>query len=206
VPGRPVTPLPRPVDLPSRETAERIARELAAEAGLALDGAAVKVTDGYAARLVTIAPAVGGQPTHGIAWTVSVGPKGRVQYAGGWLATPRPADTYPLMSEAEALARLRERAAFWPPILRPNVAEAARIKAMPCPPATVMPCSRLLPKQTVTITGVRLGVQLAPGAATGGRPAEVAFLLPAYLFDLEGGWTDVQAVVAVQDRYLSRRP
>jgi hypothetical protein len=39
------------------------------------------------------------------------------------------------------------------------------------------------------------------------RPAEVAYLLPAYLFDLQGGFTDVRSVVAVQDRYLtSRKP
>jgi hypothetical protein len=37
------------------------------------------------------------------------------------------------------------------------------------------------------------------------RPAEVAYLLPAYLFDLQGGFTDVRSVVAVQDRYLSGR-
>jgi hypothetical protein len=205
VPGRLIRPLPRPVDLPSREAAERIARELAAKAGLALDGAAVQAADGYAARLVTIAPAVGGQPTHGVAWHISVGPKGRVQYASGWLATPQPADTYPLISEAEALQRLRQRSAFWPPILRPNVTEGARVKGVPCPPATRVPCTgKPLPKQTLTITGVRLGLQLAPGVAKGSRPAGVAFLLPAYLFDLEGGWTDVQSVVAVQDRYLTK--
>jgi hypothetical protein len=209
VPGRPVRPPPRPADLPSRDQAERIARELAAKAGLALDGAAVRVVDGYADRMVTISPAVGGQPTSGVAWTVSVGPKGRIQYAGGWLATPRPADTYPLMSEAEGLARLRERSAFWPPIMRPNLVEGANLKGAPCPPATRLPCTaKPPPKQTVTITGVRLGLQLAPGVPKGSRPAEVAYLLPAYLFDLEGGWTDVRSVVAVQDRYLTpdRRP
>jgi hypothetical protein len=205
VPGRIGRALPRPADLPSREAAERIARELAAKAGLGLDGAVVRVADGYAARVVTISPAVGGQPTHGVAWTVSIGPRGRVQYASGWLATPQPADTYPLMSEAEGLKRLRERSAFWPPILRPNVAAAARVREVPCPPATRLPCTgKPLPKQTVTITGVRLGLQLTPALAKERRPAEVAYLLPAYLFDLEGGWADVQAVVAVQDRYLTR--
>jgi hypothetical protein len=204
VPGRLVKPPPRPVDLPSREAAERIARDLAARAGLALDGAAVRVADGYAGRPVTISPAVGGLPTHGFAWTVGVGPKGRVQYAGGWLATPRPADTYPLIREAEGLARLRERGAFWPPILRPNAARAAEAMRAPCPPATSVPCTdRPAAKRTLTVTGVRLGLQLAPGVPRGSRPAAAAFLLPAYLFDLEGGWTDVQSVVAVQDRYLS---
>jgi hypothetical protein len=206
LPGRPIRPLPRPADLPGRDQAERIARELAAKAGLALDGATVKVLDGYAARVVTIAPAVGGVPTSGFSWTVGVGPRGRIQYAGGWLATPQPADTYPLMNEAEALKRLRERPAFWPPILRPNVVDRADPKAAPCPPATRLPCTpRLLQKQTVTITGVRLGLQLAPGVARDSRPAEVAYLLPAYLFDLQGGFTDVRSVVAVQDRYLTNR-
>jgi hypothetical protein len=205
-PGRIVKPPPRPADLPSREAAERIARELAAKAGLKLDGATVRVDDGYAARVVTIAPAVGGQPTHGFAWSVGVGPKGRVRYASGWLATPQPADTYPLISEDEALRRLRERPAWWPAILRPNAVQAARLRAVPCPPQTRLPCGGRPPlTRTATITGVRLGLQLAPGVARGSRPAEVAYLLPAYLFDLEGGWTDVQAVVAVQDRYLTRR-
>jgi hypothetical protein len=40
--------------------------------------------------------------------------------------------------------------------------------------------------------------------ATEDRPARVAYLLPAYLFDLEGGWTDVRAVLAVPERYLTR--
>jgi hypothetical protein len=39
--------------------------------------------------------------------------------------------------------------------------------------------------------------------AKGNRPAEVAYLLPAYLFDLDGGWSDVRPVIAVQDRYLT---
>jgi hypothetical protein len=54
------------------------------------------------------------------------------------------------------------------------------------------------------VTGVRLGLQLAPAIPRGNRPAQVAYLLPAYLFDLEGGWTDVRAVIAVPVRYLTR--
>jgi hypothetical protein len=203
--ARPILPgRPRPTDPPGRDQAERTARELATRAGLVLDGATVKVLDGSAARVVTIAPAVGSLPTSGFTWTVSVGPRGRIQYAAGWLATPQPADTYPLMTEAEGLRRLRERAAWWPPILRPNVVDGADLKGAPCLPATRLPCTpRPLQKQTVTITGVRLGLQLAPGVPKDRRPAEVAYLLPAYLFDLEAGWTDVRSVVAVQDRYLT---
>ena len=83
----------RPRDLPSPAEAERIARHLAAAAGLDLDGADVKVTRGFATRTVTIAPAVGGQPTSGFAWRVDVGAKGVVQHASGWLATARPTPT-----------------------------------------------------------------------------------------------------------------
>jgi hypothetical protein len=56
--------------------------------------------------------------------------------------------------------------------------------------------------RVVTVTGARLGLQPVPAAAEGGTP-DVAYLLPAYLFDLEGGWTDVQAVVTVPERYLT---
>ena len=206
VPGRRIRPLPRPADLPGRQEAERIARDLAAKAGLALDGAAVQVADGYAAMMVTISPAVGGLPTHGFAWTVGVGPKGRVQYASGWLATPEPSDTYPLIGVAEGLERLRRQPAIWPPPLRPAVPKGANVER-PCPPDTRLPCLDKPPsKRTITVTGVRLGLQLAPGVPRANRPAGAAYLLPAYLFDVEGGWTEVRSVIAVQDRYLAPPP
>jgi hypothetical protein len=202
VPGRLIRPLPRPAGLPSVQEAERIARDLATKAGPALDGAAVKVTDGYAARVVTIAPAVGGLPTHGLAWTVGVGPKGRVQYASGWLATPEPADTYPLIGVTAGLERLRRQPAYWPPLLRP--AAKGAIVERPCPPDTRVPCLDKPPaKRTITVTGVRLGLQLAPGVPKANKPAGTAYLLPAYLFDVEGGFGEVRSVIAVQDRYLA---
>jgi hypothetical protein len=205
VPGRLIRPLPRPADLPSRQEAERIARDLVTKAGLALDGATVRVTDGYAAQVVAISPAVGGLPTHGLAWTVGVGPKGRVQYASGWLATPEPADTYPLIGVAAGLERLRRQPAFWPPLLRP--AAKGAIVEKPCPPDTRLPCLGKPPaKRTITVTGVRLGLQLAPGVAKANRPAGTAYLLPAYLFDVEGGFGEVRSVIAVQDRYLAPPP
>ena len=54
------------------------------------------------------------------------------------------------------------------------------------------------------MTGVRLGLRRAPAVVEGGNRPRVAYLLPAYLFDLEGGWTDVRTVIAVPDRYLTR--
>jgi hypothetical protein len=208
--GRPVPPVTvkpvaparpwRPVDLPSREQAQRIARDLAAKAGLELDGAQVRVTAAYAARLVSIAPAAGGLPTSGFAWTVSVGSKGRIQQATGYLASPEAADTYPLIGVAEGFERLKRIPPIGP-LLR---TEAPAIEEVPCPPVGKLPCAaKPRPARVATVTGVRLGLQLAPAVAKGNRPADLAYLLPAYMFDLEGGWTDVRPVVAVQDRYLT---
>ena len=197
-PARP----PRPRDLPTRAEAERVARNLATRAGLDLAGGTVRVTDGFASRTVAIAPAVGGQPTSGLTWTVSVGANGTVQHASGWLATPEPADTYPLIGVQEGFERLKRAG----PIGPRTPAEAPAIERVPCPASAKIPCTaRPLPARVATVTGVRLGLLRAPAMATaaGARP-EVAYLLPAYLFDLQGGWTPVRAVVAVPDRYLTR--
>jgi hypothetical protein len=212
--GRPVPPVPpvtvkpvlpvrpvRPADLPSRAQAERIARDLAANAGLDLAGAEVTVADAYAARLVTIAPAVGGMPTTGFAWTVGVGAKGRIEHASGFLATPEPAGTYPLIGVQEGFERLKKTPPFGP-IFR---ADAPAIEPAPCPPGGKLPCAtKPLATRNATVTGVRLGLQLFPAVAKSGRPADLGYLLPAYLFEVEGGWSDVRPILAVQDRYLTR--
>jgi hypothetical protein len=209
--GGPAVPLPKPcllrpaagsgcprpfppsrlADLPSRQDAERTARDLAGQAGLDLAGASVRVTGGYAAWVVRIDPAVGGQPTSGFSWSVSVGPKGRVTAASGWLATPQPADSYPLIGVAEGVERLKRQ----PGGLFPSWPRTEAGKR-PLAPA----------KRVLTVTGARLGLQLARVAPEGNRSAGVAYLLPAYLFDVEGDWLGVRAVIAVQDRYLTTPP
>jgi hypothetical protein len=199
-PTRPLKPLPRP-SLPSRAEAERVARDLATRAGLDLDGATVRVSDGFAARTVTIAPAVGGAPTSGFAWTVAVEAKGVVQHASGYLATPEPADTYPLIGVSEGFERLKRS----PPLGRLLHPEAAAVELDPCPARTdELRCAAKPPRErAATVTGVRLGLQLAPPLASGNPPG-IGYLLPAYLFDLKGGWTDTRAIIAVPDRYLTR--
>jgi hypothetical protein len=101
---------------------------------------------------------------------------------------------------AEGYERLRKAPAIGP--LR--WAEVApSIARVPCPATSKIPCAaRPLPARVATVTGVRLGLQLVPAVGKGTRPAHLAYLLPAYLFDLEGGWTDVRAILAVPDRYL----
>jgi hypothetical protein len=202
-PDAAVTSPSRPANLPSPADAERVSRDLAARAGLDLDGARVRVTDSWNSRTVQIDPAVDGTPTSGLTWTVAVGANGAVQHASGWLATPEPADTYPLIGVQAGFEQLKK---FRPlvPMARADMPAAER---RPCRPtgAGSVPCNpRPLPPRTVTVTGARLGLQLAPAIPKPNRPAEVAYLLPAYLFDLEGGWTDVQAVIAVPARYLTR--
>jgi hypothetical protein len=193
-------PLPRPA-LPSRAEAERVARDLAARAGLELDGARVRVRDDYATRTVTIDPAVGGQPTSGFAWTVAVAAGGAIRHATGWLATPEPADTYPLIGVEAGFEQLKRL----PPLGPLKWAEAPAMEVAPCPAGSKLPCAaKPLAPRVATVTGVRLGLQRVPALAKGERPADQAWLLPAYLFDLEGGWTDTRPVLAVPDRFLTR--
>jgi hypothetical protein len=203
-PNAPVASAPRPADLPSQAEAELIARDLAARAGLDLAGARVRVVDSWAARTVAIAPAVAGTPTSGLTWTVAVGAKGAVQYASGWLATPQPADTYPLIGVQAGFEQLRKVRPLGP-MARGDVPTPVRRPCLPAGGPGVNPCAaKPLPPRVATVTGVRLGLQLAPAIPRPGRAADVAYLLPAYLFDLEGGWTDVRAVIAVPSRYLTR--
>ena len=54
------------------------------------------------------------------------------------------------------------------------------------------------------IWGRRLGERDDPRAIV--KLAGAAYLLPAYLFDVEGGRTEVRSVIAVQDRYLAPPP
>jgi hypothetical protein len=202
-PPRPVAPAKpfRPPALPSRAEAERVARDLAARAGLDLNGAEVRVSDSLATRTVTIAPAVGGAPTSGFSWTVSVAAGGVVRHASGYLGTPEPAGTYPLIGVEQGFERLKKSGPLGG-ITRPG---PPAVELDPCPAGSKVPCpDRRLRPRVATVTGVRLGLQLAPAVAEGGGKPDVAYLLPAYLFDLEGGWTDVRAVVAVADRYLTR--
>src|SRR4030095_14248701 len=90
------------------------------------------------------------------------------------------------------------------PIFRPGVAPAVELD--PCQVSDKLPCrERLRPRPRVApSTGARLGLQLAPARAPGSGKPDVAYLLPAYLFDLKGGWTDTRAIIAVPDRYLTR--
>ena len=197
--GRP----PRPVPLPDQARAERIARDLLGRLGVRTDGAELRATRAIDRWLMLVAPRVGGMPTSGFSWTVGIGAKGQVLSASGWLAAPRPADTYPLITVQQALDRLRQRRLPGPLMTtdppRP-LPSPVRPECRQTEEATVCSVPRI--PSTITVTDVRLGLQLASVLPASGRGQRVDLLVPAYFFQLEGTWTRQVTVVAVQDRFL----
>jgi hypothetical protein len=202
----PEVPTVTPAQLPDRATAERAARDLLGRTGLELDGADVRLTRGFDRWLVLVSPRVGGMPTSAFSWSVGIGPHAAVLSAQGWLATPRPGDTYPLITVREALQRLRQRQ-----LPGPLAVDAAKPLPAPVrrecrladhPPTT---CGPARAPSTLTVTDVRLGLQLASVLASAdGR--RVDYLVPAYFFQIEGTWERQVTVIAVQDRFLTAPP
>lgn len=183
-----VCPPPRPEDLPSGEEAEEIAGRILSAGGLDLDQADVRVEDQVSAWLVSADPVVGGLPTVGMASMVSVAGGGDVVFASGWLADPQRGDAYPLVGSSEALRRLQES--------QPVALDGGREPAVGC--EGCFPTEPVV----VTVTGVRLGLQLAPAIGAGD-----AWLVPAYLFEIDGGGPGTEVVaLAVADEYLTAPP
>ncbi|HET7655157.1 MAG TPA: hypothetical protein VFK42_19145 [Acidimicrobiales bacterium] len=192
----PPPPPERPADLPSKADAERIARDVLTKAGLDLDGADVRVDDGFSQWMVAVDPVVGGLPTQGMASTVAVGPKGAIQFAGGWLGVPTEGDDYPLAGVNAGVERLKSGYPGGGWSAYPGGPEPAIARDMPacvdCPP------------QVRTITGVRLGLQFSPVYTSEGVPAD-ALLVPAYFFRFDDTEFE-QAVIAVADEFLPTPP
>lgn len=181
---QPVPEPVRPADLPSKDEAERIGRQVLESAGLDLDGAVLRVDDGFTQWYVSAEPRVGGLPTISFAWSATVGPKGEVQGANGWLGSPARGEEYPLAGVQQGLERLRTGGG-WAPYGGPR-------------PMAVDTSEPIAP-QIVTITGVRLGLMFAPTA-----DGDELLLVPAYLFDLEDGGPI--PVIAVADEFLPKPP
>lgn len=180
-------PVPeRPADLPSAAEAEARARDLLAAVGLDVDSAAVRVDDGFTSWYVSADPSVGGVPTVGMSWGVAVGAGGAVESANGWLTEPEKGDAYPLLPVATAIERLA------------GMSVTLELRAE-CPPGQACP----EPEQVVsTVTGVRLALQLVASF-----DAEEAFLVPSYLFELDGGGVSSEMpAFAVADEYLVTPP
>jgi hypothetical protein len=192
----------RPADLPSKAEAERIARDLLANVGLNLDGASVRVEDGFSMWYVNVDPMVNGLPTFGWPWSVSVGPKGALTGVSGWLDTPDHLDDYPLAGTDVGLERLRNGGGYgqWMPY--PMAARDATEPAIAidCPPEADCPAPE---PQVVTITGVKLGLQFAPVYTEDGPGTPL--LIPTYLFEAKDNDYPLP-VIAVTDEYLPEQP
>jgi len=187
---------PRPANLPSKAEAERIARELFGRAGLDLRTATVRVVDGWWSWQVTASPQVDGRDTVGWSWTASIGPGGRVEYASGWLSTPEPGAIYPLLGVDKALEPLNQR----------RQAGVSERSFCPGDKAAWSGCVPW-PASSRRLTGVRLGLQYAPIVAVGRQPVPAAaYLVPAYLFEFDDDPNSVEAVLAIQDRFVAATP
>jgi hypothetical protein len=186
----------RPADLPSKAEAERIARDVLTKTGLDLDGADVRVDDGFSQWMISADPRVGGLPTQGMGTSVAVGPKGEIQFANGWLGDPTEGDEYPLAGVQAGIERLKSGypGGGWSPY--PGGPEPAIARDLPacadCPP------------QVRTITGVRLGLQFSPVYTENGMPVD-ALLVPSYFFRFDDSDFE-QSVVAVADEFLPKPP
>jgi len=193
---------PRQVALPDRAGAERIARDLFGRVAAPMNGAEMQLVQSFDRWSVSAFPRVGGQPTTGFIWTAGIGAKGEILSATGWLDSPRQGDDYPLISVREALQRLRNRQVAGPITDESGRMPCARTE-QPQPPAGG--CRPAKPP-TLQVTNVRLGLQFATALATGGSRQSLGYLVPAYLFQVNGSWERQVGVIAVQDRFLGTTP
>jgi hypothetical protein len=168
-------PCPTPTtEPPMALDPEPVALKALTAAGLG-DHYAVVSNRGPSSGHVAVSPIVDGHPVSGLDWSATVSADGEIIAASGFLARPEPAASYPLIGTTAGLERLKEQTPV-PMLGRPECAPEENCKVgPPIPPRTV--------------TNVRLGLTRG-----------ISFLIPAYLFEFEGG--GVQAVPAVDERYI----
>ena len=196
----------RPADLPSAAEARDLALAVIRAAGVDVEGAAVRVDDGFTVWMVTADPVLGGLPTLGYGTTVSVGSQGRIEWANGWLADADGGDEYPLIGTDAALDRLQEQAG--PQIMLDDATGAepavdaggseTMIAPADCPPDADCPAPEPV---VVQVTGVRLGLLFMPF-----YEGDEAWLVPAYLFELDGGDGGELPIVGVADEFVVPPP
>lgn len=103
----PIDP-PAPVDLPSKDEARAIALDLLAATGLDVDGAKVTVEGPYEAWYVNVEPVLDGVPS-GLYASATVGSKGEVTSASGYLTDPESLGTYPVLDTRATIDRANEQ-------------------------------------------------------------------------------------------------
>lgn len=99
-------PPTRPADLPPKDEARRLALATLGRAGIDTEAASVRVDDGFYQWLVAVEPKVDGRPVAGMTTGVSVGRRGQIQYAYGFLAQPTAIGDYPVVGTTKGVERL----------------------------------------------------------------------------------------------------
>jgi hypothetical protein len=145
-----------------------------------IDPADATVHAGAPQGFVTANPAIDGQPTQGLATSITVFGT-RVAAAAGWLTGSRPGATYPVISAAAAWKQLQRT-----PMARPMMA---------CPQPSAGSGDPLICGGPITVTGARFGLSLHQD---NGRQV----LVPSWLFDVRNSDTPL-SVIAVDPRYLA---
>jgi hypothetical protein len=179
---------PRAADLATPEHASQAARDLLVKAGIDVQGAAVKAFAEPMADLVTVNPTIDGLPTAGMAYVISFGPKGVVQYANGVLAGPSKLGDYPLVGTAEGFKRMQAGRGLLEGGIRPMMAAGAPTGF-----------GDMAPSRQITITGAHLALVRVFGADS------QTYLEPAYVFETAAP-SFTPPVAAVADKLLQIAP
>ncbi|MFJ6717311.1 hypothetical protein [Streptomyces sp. NPDC091259] len=167
----------------SEQAAKSAAAPVLAGAGQADAALDARLTQG-AVRVVTADPVIGGLPTQGWSSKVSVGPDGTVVAGSGELKAPVRAAEQPVVTAADALARLNARSGGSGGSGPGPSGCATSVPLTPDTPTgatDTLPCNPeprpMKPPRTETVRGAVLG--LAAGTLDdGGRG-----LVPAWLFE-----------------------
>ncbi|MEP7036618.1 MAG: hypothetical protein ABI662_05140 [Dermatophilaceae bacterium] len=177
-----VSPVPVRTPAPLQENVlRRLIRPILDAVGLSPD--AVKIDAEGSQRSVVFNPQVADSAVVGLETRVTVGEKGQIVDASGWLATPTAAATYPLISARQGYDQL---------LRQPQPMMAL---AMPC---RVVPGAQgCAPTPDRVVTGATLGLTQAYGTDRG------IVLVPAWLFTVRGQAAPV-AVVAVKPAFLAQ--
>ena len=152
----PTPPVPLAPDLPSRDEARRIALDLLTATGMDVRGAGVTVDGPGEAWYVSVDPVVVGQPVVGLTATVSVGSKGAVTSASGFLARSERFGDYAELDTRATIDRLNHR----------TVTPALDDRAVTTTVLGTAPVPMIEPAQA---TGS--GVTSAPGSSPASGPA-----------------------------------
>ena len=207
-PGRPVPePEPekpvRPADLPSEADARTLARDVFARLGVGTDG--IVVDDGWMTWEARVEARVDGLPVIGMDTGVSIGAKGAIERAFGFLATPDRIGEYPLVGAEAGLRRLTDGFGGFGGgfgggprrLVATDGGVVAKGQVDPARPECADPTmSCVPPPQPAPVVQVVSGAHLALL-----HSGEV--LVPAYVFELKEGGTI--PVPAVTDEWLDQQ-